>query len=169
MQKEYHCCILHLESGIWLYDACVSMKILTFYNGKYLRTMVLVCSVLSISCSQMLLRRYSFITFIGDLLYPVDMNCVMCNRSDIKKFAEEAKEIGVQYIGLCCGNAPNMLREVAEVYGRTPEASKYTPDVSENIIIGRRGSEINKEAEKVRRFSLGDAKISIPSLNPDKK
>lgn len=105
----------------------------------------------------------------GDLLYPVDMNCVMCNRSDIKKFAEEAKEIGVQYIGLCCGNAPNMLREVAEVYGRTPEASKYTPDVSENIIIGRRGSEINKEAEKVRRFSLGDAKISIPSLNTDKK
>ena len=97
------------------------------------------------------------------------MNCVMCNRADIQKFATEAKEIGVQYIGLCCGNAPNMLREVAEVYGRTPEASKYTPDVSENIIVGRRGSEINKEAEKVRRFSLGDAKISVPNISSKKQ
>ena len=105
----------------------------------------------------------------GDLLYPIDMNCVMCNRADIQKFATEAKEIGVQYIGLCCGNAPNMLREVAEVYGRTPEASKYTPDVSENIIVGRRGSEINKEAEKVRRFSLGDAKISVPNISSKKQ
>ena len=92
----------------------------------------------------------------------------MCSRSDVRKFATEAKELGVQYIGLCCGNAPNLLREVAEAYGRTPEASRYAPDVSENVLVGRRGSEINKESEKIRRFSLGDAKIQIPSLSSDK-
>ena len=46
---------------------------------------------------------------------------------------------------------------MAEVYGRTPEASKYSPDVSENVLIGDRGRDINKEIEKVRRFSLGEA------------
>ena len=88
----------------------------------------------------------------------------MCNRSDVRQFAKEAKEIGVQYIGLCCGNAPNLTRELAEVYGRTPAASKYSPDVSENVLIGKRGAEINKEAEKIRRFSLGEARIAVPSL-----
>ena len=106
----------------------------------------------------------SFYFITGDLLYPVDMNCVMCSRSDIRTFAEEAKEVGVQYVGLCCGNAPNMLREVAEVYGREPEASKYTPDLSQNIIVGKRGGEINKEHDKVRRFSLGDAMVAVPSM-----
>lgn len=100
----------------------------------------------------------------GDLLYPDNINSCMCNRLDIRKFAMEAKEIGVQYIGLCCGNAPNFTRELAEVYGRTPEASKYSPDVSENVLIGKRGGEINKEAEKIRRFSLGDARIAVPSV-----
>ena len=100
----------------------------------------------------------------GDILYPDNINSCMCNRSDIRKFAMEAKEIGVQYIGLCCGNAPNFTRELAEVYGRTPEASKYSPDVSENVLIGKRGGEINKEAEKIRRFSLGDARIAVPSM-----
>ena len=96
-------------------------------------------------------------SFSGDLLYPVNINSLSCNRSEIRNFATEAKNIGVQYIGLCCGNAGNLLREVAEVYGRTPEASKYSPDVSENVLIGDRGRDINKEIEKVRRFSLGEA------------
>ena len=102
--------------------------------------------------------------FAGDLLYPVNINSLMCNRADVRKFAIEAKKIGVQYIGLCCGNAPNLLREVAEVYDRTPEASKYSPDISENILMGKRGANINKDIEKVRRFSLGDTLAAATSL-----
>lgn len=71
--------------------------------------------------------------FTGELLQYLDLNCVMCSRSDVRKFAQEAKELGVNYIGLCCGNAPNLLREIAEVYGRKPPASKYAPDVQGNV------------------------------------
>ena len=117
----------------------------------------------------MLLTNKLMYIFSGDLLYPVDMNCAMCNIAEIQKFATEAKEIGVQYIGLCCGNVPNMLREVAEIYGRTPGASKYRPDVSENITVGKTGSEMNKEADKVRRFRLGDAKIAVPNIRSRKQ
>lgn len=77
----------------------------------------------------------------------------MCSRSDIRHFAEEAKRIGVQYIGLCCGNAANFMRELAEVYGRSPAACKYSPDLSQNIIVGEVG---NKEIEKIRKSSVGD-------------
>ena len=53
-----------------------------------------------------------------------------CTRREIRQFAEDAKALGVQYIGLCCGNSPAFTREVAEVYGRTPGSSEYKPDMS---------------------------------------
>ena len=95
--------------------------------------------------------KFQFIP--GNSLYPLDVNCKMCSRSDIRHFAEEAKRIGVQYVGLCCGNAANFMRELAEVYGRTPEACKYSPDLSQNILVGEVG---NKEIQKIRRSSLGN-------------
>lgn len=99
-------------------------------------------------------------------LYPINLTSCLCNRADVKRFAEEAKDIGVQYIGLCCGNAANMLREVAEVYGRKPPASQYSPDISLNILIGDTGEKINKEFSKVRKFSIGDFTLSeLKQLN----
>ena len=62
----------------------------------------------------------------------------------------------MQYIGLCCGNAAHFQREIAEVYGRKPAACKYSPDISNNIIIGDTGKELNKESQKVRKYSVGD-------------
>ncbi|XP_033739937.1 betaine--homocysteine S-methyltransferase 1-like [Pecten maximus] len=73
----------------------------------------------------------------GNDVYPANVSCVMCSRDDIRQFAEEAKAIGVNYIGLCCGNAPFFFREVAEVYGRKPDACKYAPDVSANSAVGK--------------------------------
>ena len=91
----------------------------------------------------------------GELQYPVNINGHICTRKQIRQFAEEAKRIGVQYIGLCCGNASNLLREVAEVYNKNPPASRYAADMSENIMIGDAGQKISKEGDKVRKFSLG--------------
>jgi len=80
----------------------------------------------------------------------------MCNRSDIHRFAEEARAIGVEYVGLCCGNAANFMRELAEVYGRKPAASKYSPNLQNNIIFGEAGKKGNKENDKIRKFSVGE-------------
>jgi len=52
------------------------------------------------------------------------------------EFAREAKSIGVQYVGICCGNASHYLRVLAEEYGRSPPASKFSPDMSQHYIFG---------------------------------
>lgn len=71
----------------------------------------------------------------GKLLAYVDAACKMCSRSDIREFAEAAKEMGINYIGLCCGNAPNYFREIAEVYDRKPPASTYRPNFEQAKIF----------------------------------
>ena len=62
---------------------------------------------------------------------------------EIADFAKECKEIGIEYVGLCCGNASHFLRIIAETYEKYPPASKYTPDMSKHYIFGekRRGTD----------------------------
>ncbi|XP_013418187.1 betaine--homocysteine S-methyltransferase 1-like, partial [Lingula anatina] len=55
-----------------------------------------------------------------------DIGAWQCGRTEIGKFAQQLKELGIQYTGLCCGNASNLLRVVAETYGRRPPASRYS-------------------------------------------
>jgi hypothetical protein len=76
------------------------------------------------------------IVISGKSLYINDLESARCNSNDIRKFAKEAKEIGIQYIGLCCGNSASYFRELAETYGRTTPASKYSPDMTMNSIFG---------------------------------
>ncbi|XP_060082033.1 betaine--homocysteine S-methyltransferase 1-like [Ylistrum balloti] len=87
----------------------------------------------------------------GKDVYPTNLTCVMCSRDDIKEFAEEAKAIGVNYVGLCCGNAPFYFREVAEVFGRKPDSCKYSPDKTANSCVGKptKHSEMMKEFLRV--------------------
>ncbi|XP_033739939.1 betaine--homocysteine S-methyltransferase 1-like [Pecten maximus] len=85
-------------------------------------------------------------------VYPTNLSCVACSRDDIRQFAEEAKAIGVNYVGLCCGNAPFFFRELAEVYGRKPDACKYSPDVSANVIVGKH----TKHSQKMKEIVTAD-------------
>ena len=48
----------------------------------------------------------------------------------------EALEIGVEYLGLCCGAAPHHIRAMAEAMGRRPPASRYSPDMSKHAYLG---------------------------------
>ncbi|KAJ8315824.1 hypothetical protein KUTeg_007974 [Tegillarca granosa] len=89
----------------------------------------------------------------GKSLYPLDVISYSCTRTEIRRFAEEAKDAGVSYIGLCCGNASNYLREVAEVYGRKPKACKYSPDISLSYIHGREKSKEYRIASKLRQYT----------------
>ncbi|XP_045194452.2 betaine--homocysteine S-methyltransferase 1-like isoform X2 [Mercenaria mercenaria] len=68
--------------------------------------------------------------------FPLDLCACLRSRQQIAEFAEQCKEIGVQYIGLCCGNSANMTRIVAEKYGRNPPASKYAPAMEKHFIFG---------------------------------
>ncbi|XP_061178821.1 S-methylmethionine--homocysteine S-methyltransferase BHMT2-like [Saccostrea echinata] len=72
----------------------------------------------------------------GKTAFPFDLPAFACSRTQVAEFAREAKEVGVQYIGLCCGNTAHYIRVVAEEYGRRPPASKFSPDMSEHYIFG---------------------------------
>jgi betaine-homocysteine S-methyltransferase len=68
--------------------------------------------------------------------FPTALDPFTCNRYELADFAREAKEIGVNYFGVCCGAGPHHIRAVAEALGRTPEASRYTADMSKHAFLG---------------------------------
>lgn len=68
--------------------------------------------------------------------FPTALEPMNCNRYEIRAFAEEAWNLGVNYLGVCCGASPVYIREVAEAMGRTPPASKYREDMSRHFIYG---------------------------------
>ena len=54
----------------------------------------------------------------------------------VAEFARAALELGVSYLGLCCGAAPHHIRAMAEAMGRRPPASRYSPDMSKHAYLG---------------------------------
>jgi len=92
----------------------------------------------------------------GKNAFPDDLPAWACSRTQIYEFAMEAKEIGVQYIGLCCGNASHYTRILAEVYGRSPPASKYSPDISLNYIFGETDKTAKYKVSKLKAFMTGE-------------
>ena len=68
--------------------------------------------------------------------FPTALESFKCNRYELAKFARDAQELNVRYIGICCGNEPAHTRAVAEALGRRPEASRYSPDMSRHFAFG---------------------------------
>lgn len=65
----------------------------------------------------------------GKGLYPIALEPFQLDRFALAAFAQKAKKIGINYIGLCCGNLPVYTRAVAEALGRIVPASKYSPAI----------------------------------------
>ncbi|XP_046553070.1 betaine--homocysteine S-methyltransferase 1-like [Haliotis rubra] len=98
-------------------------------------------------------KRPSFLSLqdpiTGQRAFPVDLPGQTCSRTEIAEFAREAKSLGVQYVGLCCGNASHYIRVVAEEYGRRPPASRYSPDMSQHFIFGKNKSSEDPYVKKL--------------------
>ncbi|XP_052781644.1 betaine--homocysteine S-methyltransferase 1-like [Mya arenaria] len=86
--------------------------------------------------------------------FPLDLCACQTSRQQIDEFAHACRKLGVQYVGLCCGNSAHLTRIVAEVYERTPPASKYTPDMSQHYMFGDK-SRFRKEFTEGLRASKG--------------
>lgn len=72
----------------------------------------------------------------GGMPFPTALDPFQCNRYELAEFAREALELGVRYLGICCGNAPHLIRSMAEALGRTPPASRYSADMSKHSFFG---------------------------------
>jgi betaine-homocysteine S-methyltransferase len=72
----------------------------------------------------------------GARVFPLALDPFLCTRFDLADFATSARDLGVDYIGICCGGAPHHVRSMAEALGRTVPASRYSPDMSLHPILG---------------------------------
>jgi betaine-homocysteine S-methyltransferase len=68
--------------------------------------------------------------------FPTGLDPFLCSRYEIAEFGKAAHEIGVRYLGVCCGAGPHHVRSLAEALGRRPDASRYSPDMSKHILFG---------------------------------
>jgi betaine-homocysteine S-methyltransferase len=73
--------------------------------------------------------------------FPLALDPFVHTRFEIADFAVQARDAGVNYLGLCCGAAPHHVRSMAEALGRTVPASRYSPDMSHHPMLGTRVAE----------------------------
>ena len=68
--------------------------------------------------------------------FPTALDPLYCNRYEIREFAKEASKLGINYLGVCCGATPMLIREVAEAAGLTVPASKYREKMENHFMYG---------------------------------
>lgn len=72
----------------------------------------------------------------GDQPFPTALDPFTCHRFEIADFTAAAHRAGVRWLGLCCGAGPHHVRAMAEALGRTPPASRFSPDMSKHAFLG---------------------------------
>jgi betaine-homocysteine S-methyltransferase len=81
----------------------------------------------------------------GSRVFPLSLDPFTCTRFEMADFALAARDLGVDYIGICCGGAPHHVRAMAEALGREVPASRYSPDISMHPILGDNVKEKEKK------------------------
>jgi betaine-homocysteine S-methyltransferase len=72
----------------------------------------------------------------GHHLFPIQLESFQCTRFEMADFARRARDIGVNYIGICCGGGPHHVRAMAEALGRDTPASRYSPALELHPVLG---------------------------------
>ena len=78
----------------------------------------------------------------GRRLFPIQLESHAHTRFEMAEFARQAAELGVGYIGICCGGAPHHVRAMAEALGRETPASRYSPALDLHPVLGASQSEV---------------------------
>lgn len=87
----------------------------------------------------------------GRPAFPIGLDPFTCTRFEMADFALAARDLGVGYIGICCGGAPHHVRAMAEALGREVPASRYSPDISLHPVLGEVSPEQAKRFEHWRQ------------------
>jgi betaine-homocysteine S-methyltransferase len=83
----------------------------------------------------------------GGRPFPTALDPFTCTRYEIADFAREALDLGITYLGVCCGAGPHHIRSLAEAIGRRPPASRYSADMSKHAFLGT-DSSLKKEYQE---------------------
>lgn len=66
--------------------------------------------------------------FTGTKAFPDKLERIMMTRYEMADFARQAKEMGVNYIGSCCGSIASHVREMAQALGKAAPAKIWQPN-----------------------------------------
>ena len=80
--------------------------------------------------------------------FPTALDPMQCSRYEIRQFSKEAYDLGINYLGVCCGANPMLIREVAEAVGLTVPASKYREKMENHFMYGSN----ERTAEHMQEF-----------------
>jgi|TARA_B110000444_G_C18756097_1_gene555200 betaine-homocysteine S-methyltransferase len=80
--------------------------------------------------------------------FPTALDPLYCNRYEIREFGKEAIELGINYLGVCCGATPMHIREIAESAGLKVPASKYREKMENHFMYGTN----ERTAEHMKAF-----------------
>lgn len=68
--------------------------------------------------------------------FPTALDPMSVNRYEIGAFAKECFDIGINYLGVCCGANPMLIRQVSEAVGKKTIASRYSENMSNHFMYG---------------------------------
>ncbi len=68
--------------------------------------------------------------------FPTALDPLYANRYEMGDFARQAADLGVRYLGVCCGASPMLVREVAEAVGLETEASRFSEKMQNHFMYG---------------------------------
>ncbi len=68
--------------------------------------------------------------------FPTALDPLYANRYEVGAFAREAADLGINYLGVCCGASPMLVRQVAEEVGLTTEASRFSERMQNHFMYG---------------------------------
>jgi betaine-homocysteine S-methyltransferase len=78
----------------------------------------------------------------GARAFPIALEPFQCTRFEMAEFAVRARDLGVDYIGICCGGAPHHVRAMAEALGRVTPGSRYSPALELHPVLGTQPNEV---------------------------
>jgi betaine-homocysteine S-methyltransferase len=72
----------------------------------------------------------------GGRAFPIALEPYAHTRFEMADWAKQAADLGVSYVGICCGGAPHYVRAMAEALGRETPASRYSPLLDLHPVLG---------------------------------
>ena len=79
-------------------------------------------------------------------VYPHGLDAFCVSKVEVANFTRQCLELGVRYLGICCGNSGNYTRAMAEAMGRRPPASKYHDPTN----VGMNPTNVKEELKKLK-------------------
>ncbi|HUQ94184.1 MAG TPA: homocysteine S-methyltransferase family protein [Bryobacteraceae bacterium] len=74
--------------------------------------------------------------FMGLPQFPLELDPLQLTRGEMADYARRARDMGINYIGACCGVTAAHIRSMAETLGRTTLASDKSPNLDIHPILG---------------------------------